>query len=298
MNKLIATALFIGILIAGFSVIPMSHPHKSSDPIIKEGMVKIRDGVQLNYVTSGNKNGTPVILLHGFTDSWKSFELLIKNLPEDIYLFAVTLRGHGDSSKPENGYHPKDFSDDLASLMEELQLSQAIVVGHSLGGLVAQQFVLDYPKLAKGLVIIGSDPNFSDNNGLPEFAEEIKSFTEPIARDYAEGFQKSTLAIEIDPAFLNQCVTETMKVPLHVWKLGIEGVMNVDYRAELVKIKQPTLILWGAADNYCLRSDQESFLQSIENSRLIEYENNGHGLHWEDPVRVAKDLTDFVRSLQ
>ena len=60
---------------------------------------------------------------------------------------------------------------------------------------------------------------------------------------------------------------------------------------ELGQIKAPTLILWGTRDVLCSRADQEALLGAITSARLVEYENAGHGLHWEEPERFAADVT-------
>jgi len=72
--------------------------------------VDLPTGVRLNYVERGDPRGTPVILLHGYTDSRRSFDRILPSIPSSYRVFAVTQRGHGDSSKPHHGYLPEDFA--------------------------------------------------------------------------------------------------------------------------------------------------------------------------------------------
>jgi non-heme chloroperoxidase len=64
--------------------------------------------IELPYVEQGNPSGVPVVMLHGVTDSWRSFEPVLPRLPDDIRAVAVTQRGHGDAPKPESGYGIED----------------------------------------------------------------------------------------------------------------------------------------------------------------------------------------------
>ena len=107
--------------------------------------VELVNQVRLCYAEQGDSSGVPIVFLHGATDSWRSFERVLPHLPESIRAFAVTQRGHGDSSRPATGYCPRDFAADLAAFMDALNLKTAIVAGHCMGGLVAQRFALDYP---------------------------------------------------------------------------------------------------------------------------------------------------------
>ena len=99
--------------------------------------------VKLAYVEQGNPSGIPVIMLHGWTDSWRSFERVLPNLPESLHVFALSMRGHGDSGRPLRGYTPGDFSRDVAEFMDALRLPRGVIVGHCMGGMIAQRFAAE-----------------------------------------------------------------------------------------------------------------------------------------------------------
>ena len=84
--------------------------------------IALSNGVNLEYVEKGNKDATAVIFLHGFSDSWHSFEVVMKMLPPDLHLISLSLRGHGNSSKPNEGYHSKDFANDLSLFISKKKL--------------------------------------------------------------------------------------------------------------------------------------------------------------------------------
>src|SRR5688572_33110782 len=115
--------------------------------------------IRLPYVEQGDASGIPVIFLHGYTDSWRSFELLLPELPERVRAFALTQRGHGDASRPETGYSQSDFAADVAAFMDAAGLQSAVIAGHCMGGFNAQRFAIDYPERALGLVLISTATN-------------------------------------------------------------------------------------------------------------------------------------------
>jgi non-heme chloroperoxidase len=88
-----------------------------------------------------------------------------------------------------------------------------------------------------------------------------------------------------------------MKIPIPVFKSIFTGLMDLDYTAQLKKITQPVLIFWGAKDGFFLREGQELFIKNIRQAKWIVYEEVGHSLHWEEPQRFARDLTEFINAV-
>src|SRR5262245_2999468 len=99
-------------------------------PIIQA--VTLPNQMTLPYIEQGDPAGLPVLLLHGITDSWYSFEAVLPHLPTSLHVFALSQRGHGDAARPMTGYYPQDFAADLAAFMDTLKIGPAVVVGHSM----------------------------------------------------------------------------------------------------------------------------------------------------------------------
>jgi len=259
---------------------------------------RLPNGVNLQYAEQGVFTGTAVIFLHGVGDSWHSFESVLRTLPENMHAFALSLRGHGDSEKPANGYTIKDFAADVAQFIKIQNLESVYVVGHSMGGMVAQQFVLDHPQLTKGMVLIDSDAIFNDNTGMSEFFQQVLKLDGTIDKKFMDEFQRSTLAKPIDPDYYNLLVAEGMKVPADVFKSAFAGLMQADFRDQLKDIKVPVLIFWGDKDKICSIKDVEQLLREIPQAKFMIYENTGHALHWEEPARFTNDLSSFIKSIR
>jgi pimeloyl-ACP methyl ester carboxylesterase len=262
-------------------------------PVIKS--VELPNKVTLQYVEQGSLSGTPVLLLHGVTDSCHSFDLALPHLPESIHAFALSQRGHGDSSRPEAGYRFHDLAADVAAFMDALHIDAAFIVGHSMGSGVAQRFAIDHPERILGLVFIGSFARLPEHPGVQELWDSaISTLTDPVDPKIVHDFQQSTIVRPVPPAFYETVVQESLKLPARVWRELFGGFLQDDFLGELHKIKAPTLIFWGDQDAFCSRADQDELTSAIAGSRLAVYEGTGHALHWEEPDRFASDLVAFI----
>ena len=121
------------------------------NPVLDEFIVA--GDITLHYIQWG-KQGPPIICVHGITINAFCFQALADNLAVDHRVFAYDLRGRGDSDKPESGYSIPLHADDLAELINELGLDRPVVVGHSLGGLIALHFATRYPEKLSKLVLV------------------------------------------------------------------------------------------------------------------------------------------------
>jgi non-heme chloroperoxidase len=257
--------------------------------------VELPTGVTLQYVEQGDPSGVPLLLLHGLSDSWRSFELVLPHLPESIHAFALTQRGHGDSSRPEANYHADDFAADVAAFMDALDVEAAVVVGHSMGSAIVRRFAVGYPVRALALVLVSPFATPRNNPVVREIWGEVSKMTDPIDPGFVRKFQESTLARPVPRAFFETIVQESLKVPAHVWKSVVGSDVREDYTQDLDGIDVPTLIVWGDQDEAAPRTDQEALTEAIAGSRLVVYPGAGHGLHWEDPERFASDLVTFIQ---
>jgi pimeloyl-ACP methyl ester carboxylesterase len=265
-------------------------------PLLKS--VELPTGVILPYAEQGDVSGVPVVFLHGVTDSWRSFELVLANLPPFLHAFAITQRGHGEATRPQDGYRTRDFAADVAAFVAAVGLAAPVVVGHSMGSVNAARFAIDHPEALRALVLAGAFASFRNKPGIDEFwKSSILPLSDPIDPAFARQFQESTLAQPVAPEFLDMVVSESLKVPAHVWRAAFAGFFEDDFADRLDQIRAPTWIAWGTRDTFCPRADQDTLLEKIPGSRLSEYEGAGHALHWEEPAKFAVELGVFVTSL-
>jgi rifampin ADP-ribosylating transferase len=251
--------------------------------------------VTLPYVERGDRTGTPVLLLHAWGESLGCFDRLLPVLPRTIHALAMDQRGHGDADKPAKGYALLDFAEDVEAFMDAVELSSAVLLGSSSGGYVAQQVAISSPVRVAGVVLVGSPRSLL---GRPPFADEVDRLTDPVDR----GWVKASLEWfptfhDIPQWFLDDRVEDGVRMPAHVWRDALAGLSTARPPTETGTITATTLIIWGGRDELLPWEDQESLSAAIPGSRVVVYADTGHLVLWEQPERVAADLTTFVESL-
>ena len=250
----------------------------------------------LPYVEHGNPDGVPVVMLHGVTDSWRSFEHVLPHLPDDIRAIAVTQRGHADAPQPETGYLIEDLAGDVIDLLDQLGIVRTVLVGHSMGSWVAQRVAIDHPERVIGVVLAGSfGGRPGDDPEMQALTAEMASLRDPIGDEVARDFQDSTVASPLPAGQMDTFVSESLKVPARVWNQAFTGFLEVDHTEGLAGLGAPALLIWGEQDAFIPRATQDELLETLPDVRLEVYENVGHAVHWERPERFATDIVEFSR---
>ncbi len=255
--------------------------------------VLLKTGVRLRYAYKGDPAGTPVIMLHGFTDSWFSFSQVLPLLDNKYRVYILDQRGHGDSDRPVGGYALQQFAADVVAFMDAINVKQATIVGHSMGSFVAQHVAVEAPERVSKLVLVGSATSVRNNTVL-ELQREINALSDTVPEKFAHDFQVSTIFHPLSQEFLQTVVKESLKTPAHVWREVMAEMVSPEANVQLKKIKTPTLILWGDKETIFPRSEQDLLVAALRNSVLKIYPDTGHALHWERPERFAKDLQEFI----
>jgi non-heme chloroperoxidase len=255
---------------------------------------RLPNGLTLPYAEQGDPDGAPVVLLHGYADSWRSFELVLSFLPDSVHAFAPSQRGHGDADRPPNGYGPESLAADLLGFMDTVGLRAAVLAASSSANFTVQRFALEHPERTLGLVLIGAPWTLRGKPGPAQFMSDLDSVKEPLDPMFVRAFVESTASGLVPRAFVDTMTRESQKVPLRVWKATLRELMDTIPAAETGRITAPTLILYGNRDAFVPRSDQESLTAAIPGSRLVTYDGIGHLVHWDEPRRVASDIARFA----
>ena len=258
---------------------------------ITEHVLTLASGHQLRYATRGPDVPFAVVFVHGWPDSWRSFEPVLDALPPTTSALSVSLRGFGGSDAPPDGYTPDDFAADVRELVAHLDITSAVFVGHSMGTLVAQRLAASHPEVVAGLVLIGGLNQLPDDV-FDDVWSVVEDLTDPISELFVRDFQTSTLAAPVPDRFFDQLVAESLRAPARVWRAAFAGIRTMPRDAA---ISAPTLLLWGDQDALVPRTEQDTLLAAIPGARLVVYEGAGHSPNWEQPERVARDIQSFLR---
>jgi non-heme chloroperoxidase len=266
---------------------------------LRVGVRRLPGGLALEVAEWGPSDGMPIVLLHGITDSWRSFKPLRPHLPAGWHVIAPSQRGHGASDKPAAGYRTRDFAADIARLIEAMGLPPVLLLGHSMGAANAMRVAIDRPDLVRALIGAGAFASFGDKVELIGYvAGSIEPLRDPVPRALAGEFQRSTVATTIDEAFLQCMVDQSLMAPAAVWRAGFAGLLEDDFCAELERIRVPTLLLQGDADAFVPTADLHRLQRALPQAHCELWPGAGHALHWEAPQRFARSVTAFVERLQ
>jgi pimeloyl-ACP methyl ester carboxylesterase len=259
----------------------------------RPGTAALSRGVVLPYVEHGDADGVPVVFLHAYADSWRSFEHVLLSLPPWIRAVAVSQRGHGDATKPVSGYGVADFVDDVVTFLAVLALDRAILVASSSAGFTARHLAVTHPELVTGVVLIGVPWSLRERAPSLAFVDAVANLEDPVNPVFVRDFVGGTSSERVPPTFLDAMVEESLKVPAHVWKQTLDGLLDAP-PVDADSIVAPALVIWGERDVLVPREDQELLLAEARGSRLLVYGGAGHIPHWETPDRVAADIASFA----
>ncbi|MCQ1987062.1 alpha/beta fold hydrolase [Arthrobacter sp. zg-Y844] len=256
--------------------------------------LSLHTGITVPCLVQGDADAPPVLLLHAWAESRRSFDRLVPGLA-GFRIYAPDLRGQGDADKPQDGYSLAEQAQDAAAVLDALDVASASVLGSSSGGYVAQQLAVAHPDRVAALVLVGAPLTLQ---GRPPFADDVDGLTDPVAEDWVHGFLTSFPLIQEVPLwFIEDRVSDGVKMPSHAWKSSLRGLYTAAPPTETGPIDVPTLILWGGQDGLLPRADQDTLAARIEGAELKIYPDAAHLVLWECPEQVAADTTAFLGSL-
>ena len=274
--------------------------------------------VELNFA-EGPANGPPLVLLHGITTAWQSWLPLIPALALRWQVFALDLRGHGKSGRVSGCYRLEDYVADVAAFLLKQAKSPAVVIGHSLGGMVAIGAAIPVPDHIRALVI-GDSPMYRESYlgrvdpvyfpALRDLAASGRSVDE-IAAAFAEirvhspGASVSVRQAEIpgnDRAFLRfraHCLTQTDPEALQMIIDG-RALHEPDLDLVLSQVRCPVLLLQADSIRGALLTDRDiaHILAILPQATSVRFSGIGHHLHMESPATVLRAITFFLESLR
>lgn len=257
--------------------------------------IRLSTGIRLHYAEDGPSAGTPVIVLHGYSDSWFSFSRVMPLLAREARVYALDLRGHGNSDRPASGYRMGDLAADVLAFMDAKGIARATILGHSMGGLVAQQVALAAPQRVSRLILVSTARTVRGFDGVDELGKAIESLPEPVPPEFVREFQTSTVHVPVPDAFMDRVVAESLRLPARVWRELLAGMLATEPAVALGRSGIPTLLVWGEKDAYIPRTAQDELIAMIGTATLTVYTGTGHAPHWERPADVARDVLAFVK---
>lgn len=261
------------------------------------------NGIDIRYEIDGS--GEPLLLIAGLGYSRWMWHKMVPGLAKQFKVITFDNRGVGGSDKPKGPYTAQLLAADTAALLAALGIESAAVIGHSMGGYIAQALALDYPHLIDRLIL--SATNFGGSNHIRITQEALVVFMDtrgdPLER-LRNGIAVSTAPgfPEKKPDVVDEWIAHRTANPLH--PEGYEAQLAIGlslfsdencFEPRLHEIDAPTLILFGKHDRVVPVGNAELLARRITNSTVTVLPNAGHLYPLETPDEAVAAITDFLQ---
>jgi len=270
--------------------------------------LKTKDGTHIFFKDWGPRDGQPIVFAHGWplsSDAWDAQLLYFGQL--GFRVIAHDRRGHGRSDQPWDGNNMDQYADDLAEVIEKLDLQNAVLVGHSTGGGEVAHYIGRHgtQRVAKVVLVGAVPPLMLKTAGNPEGTpgEAFDGIRAGVANNRSQFYYDLTVpfyGFNRDGATINEGFRESFR--LQGLAGGIKGQYDcirefseVDYTADLMAIDKPTLIIHGSDDQIVpIAASALKAAKLVKHSELKIYEGGSHGLAQLDAERFNADLHAFI----
>ena len=260
------------------------------------------NGIEIYYETHGS--GDPLVLIAGLGYAQWMWHKMLPGLAQHFQVIAFDNRGAGQTDQPVGPYTAQMLADDTAGLLNALGIKKAAVMGHSMGGFIAQALVLSKPELVSQLIL--SATNFGGPRAIPVTQEAMAVLSDisgdPVARlkrgilvSCAPGFG------DAHPEIVEEWVDYRVKHPLQPAPYQAQVAIGLALMAEekcfehrLDQVRVPTLILFGEYDKVVPPGNAELLAHTISNSRIEILKDAGHFFPFEIPTEANSAIIKFL----
>jgi pimeloyl-ACP methyl ester carboxylesterase len=281
---------------------PVEFDPRQSDYFSEQDQMLELDTVSVRYRRSGPEDAQTIVLIHGFTDSLHSWDRVVETLEDDFHLLRFDLPGHGLSSAIEdNDYSNENTVRLVKDVLDALAINQPVLVGNSLGGLVAWRLAAQSPDQIKGLVLLS--PGGVPFNGVGEEPVSVPAMMKFYLKSAPEaGVRTALKAMHANPDRVSDMQVATYRDMMRIPGNGEAFVARAeqftlpDPQADMARITAPTQLLWGDADVLLPVEQADTFQQNIAQATVTRLPDVGHLPHWEAPELVTAAIRTMAES--
>lgn len=271
--------------------------------IARAEYIKVEPNVRLHVTDAGE--GRPIVLIPGWPLSDEMFEYQYNDLINNNFrVIGITLRGFGKSDKPYGKYDYDVHAADIWKVLNQLKIKDAVLGGFSMGGAIAIRLAAtDNEAVISKLALFGAAaPIWTKRDDFP-YNLPKSAVDDLIAINYKDrpkllaNFGKIFSASEtaLNEGIANWLNGINISSSSYAMAQCLIALRDTDLRADLAKIKIPTLIMHGKKDKICSFDLAEQMKAGIENSHIVVFENSGHSLFLEETQKFNAELVNFAK---
>jgi pimeloyl-ACP methyl ester carboxylesterase len=260
-------------------------------------------GIRFHFTEWGDPAAPPVVLLHGGNQSCHSWDLVSLHLSDRYHVLALDQRGHGDTEwSRELDYSMETMAADVLAFLEAEQIERPIVFGHSMGGRVTIDTLLEEPDAARAAVLVDVGPELS-----PAGVKVVGDFiVHNVEFDDLEVFLDNVA--RYDPFRTREHIARTVKYNL-MQRVDGKYVSKADHRRtvggpathvtidDVKAITTPVLLVRGGESEVLLADAAERFVAALPDGRLVTVPHVGHNVHGGNTPGFLEAITPFLAEL-
>ncbi|MCY7275212.1 MAG: alpha/beta hydrolase [Phormidesmis sp. CAN_BIN44] len=263
--------------------------------------------VKLNVLVEGN--GFPILCLHGHPGAGRSLSVFTRHLSKRFRTIAPDLRGYGDS-RTQQDFLMIDHLTDLEAVLDRYNVSRCLVLGWSLGGILAVELALKFPERVSGLILVatsarpwGDHPPISLQDNIYTGIAAILNRLQPGWQWNIDTFGKRSLFRHLvqthTPATYKYLANEAMIAYLKTSgfatrSLNVALQQGYNRLSDLDRIQCPSLVLAGEKDRHITAASSREMVRSLQNCEFHCYPNTAHLLPWEIPDQILGDIDRWL----
>lgn len=253
--------------------------------------------VTIHYKFYAGGNGVPLVFLNSLGSDMRIWDGVVAEFVGGRAVVCMDKRGHGLSDCPAAPYGMEELTDDVVGVLDHLGIEAAVIIGDSVGGMMALDFGMRYGGRTAGLVLCDTAAKIGTREYWDERVENLrKGGIEPIADGVLERWF-SPQFIEGEPAAYNGYRNMLTRTPLEGYIGVCEAIRDADLRGGAAEMETPTLVLCGAEDRATMPEVVRGLAELLPNGRFELIEGAGHIPSIERPAAVVEAIGGYLVEL-
>jgi len=267
------------------------------------------DGGELHLIERGRVDGRPLVFLHGVTLSSRIWHYQLRDLGEDFRVLALDQRGHGQSIAGTDGYGLAKLARDVVTVLEKLDLHNAVLVGHSMGGFAIMEFCISHQDVlaerVAGIVLMNTSADVIGPRP-PWTAGLAKRFVaasgrlprpaQPLPAAVYLG-SRYTFGLDPSPTHVRFIGDIGAALPPEIFAPSVVGFLDMDLRPGLRSVRVPALVLAGSHDRLTPVRAAREIVANLPDAELVVLEGAGHTIMLERHAETNRLISEFAGRL-
>lgn len=297
MRRLLLAALVVLAVLLAVNTVLTDQQTKSAKADVGR-VLDVPDG-DIQVREDGSPKAPSIVLLHGFASSMHWWTPVTERLASHFHVIRVDLLGHGGSAKPKNGYSMENQARLVSIALLRLRVRRALVVGHSMGGVVATALAERYPALVNGLVLVDTPPN--DKAGELPFLARL-GFVPVLGEAIRRVVPDSVVRANLESAFADgfdvpdQFVRDFRRMTYRSYDDSHEQSSEYGKReavtTRLAQVRKPLRVIFGTEDD----PDSAPEYRRVPGAQIVQVPGAGHSPMVEKPDEVARLISGVARA--